>query len=660
MSSAAKLVTKARNQFRRGDFDASSTTAARALKADPRDVEALNVRACALIELGKAPDACRDLEKAILLDADNPGLIRNLATAQRKAGRPEAAKQSLMSLVKQGPVDLEILLELAETFNELGEYPQAQKLLGQAMKLAKAEPRIGMLLSQTHAGAGDFETALKLAEAAMRLAGESPQSAENAASIAYKAQRWKLAEELYARVIEADPGNVTAMASYATTLTKQGFHRRAVAALEAFNADRQDPDISIRLAESCFYAGYADRAVKHAEKAIARQGETVAALCYLGRAYLGLGRLDDAIDVLKRAIALEPGNLLAYDYLAEAGRGELDDQHVELLEGAKSHKDITEEGLARVGFTLGRVYERRGEFDRAFENFAAANRTLEDHRARFGKAYDAKQTVDGFEALKRDFSRDYFEAVAGHGSESKTPVFVIGMPRSGTTLVHQMLAAHSEVEGAGELNEMHQLTGELTRLRAKGESAAFRDAVCADARDIAERYLAVLQEGREGARRVVDKMPPNFKHLGLIHAVFPKARVIHIRRNPVDTCLSIFVNHFSEHYRYSTNLGNIGHYYLQYLALMEHWRRNAPFEFLEIDYEALVAEPEPHGRRMVEFIGVDWEEGCLDLSRAKSAVATFSASQVRGSINRRSVEKWRRYEGHLAPLLEALGDAAPA
>ena len=232
-------------------------------------------------------------------------------------------------------------------------------------------------------------------------------------------------------------------------------------------------------------------------------------------------------------------------------------------------------------------------------------------------------------------------------SDSIRPVFIVGLPRSGTSLVEQIIASHPGVFGAGELNFWGIQAKNLENVKiGKNVSGTML-------REMACKYLDHLSSFNGSAARVVDKMPGNFAHLGLIHSVFPNARIIHIRRNPIDTCLSIYTQKFSASHNYANDLADLAHYYREYHRLMRHWSAVLPPDvIMDLPYEALLEDQEGWSRKLIDFLGLDWDECCLDYQKTERRVATASKWQVRQKIYKTSVERWRNYEKFLGPLLE--------
>ncbi|HHJ16545.1 MAG TPA: sulfotransferase, partial [Gammaproteobacteria bacterium] len=311
-------------------------------------------------------------------------------------------------------------------------------------------------------------------------------------------------------------------------------------------------------------------------------------------------------------------------------------------------------GRKNLHFCLGNLYDRSGDYDKAFEHYRTGN----DLRK---VDWDPRANSAQVDAIIRAFSREYLVTAPEAGTRSEKPVFVLGMPRSGTSLVEQILASHPAVHGAGELTDLPQLVQQLPALLPTPAPypgcAPLLNQKALDT--LAGRYLERLDALAPDALRVVDKMPGNFSFLGLIELLFPDARVIHCVRDPVDTCLSCYFQDFSGSQFYSYDLGHLGAFYRDYARLMAHWKQVLRIPMLEVAYEELVADQEAVSRRMIEFCGLDWDERCLQFHENRRFVATSSYDQVRRPIYSSSVDRGRHYRPHLAPLIDALRAEQP-
>jgi hypothetical protein len=305
-----------------------------------------------------------------------------------------------------------------------------------------------------------------------------------------------------------------------------------------------------------------------------------------------------------------------------------------------------------AGFALGKALDESGRYDEAFAHYAEANSLVKRFRASVGDRYDPRAVHRLNDQMFEVFTPNYFEQRRGWGEPSELPVFIVGMPRSGTTLVQQIAASHSLVHGAGELGDIADIAktfgGSDVRSAALGWD---RDSVKA----VAQRHIQRLQALRGNAPRVIDKAPSNVHHLGLIALLFPSARVIFCRRDARDTCLSCYFQWFARGNTFSFDLAHCGHEYLATDRLMNHWRRTLPLAMLDVQYEELVADLEGRSRRLLDFLSLPWEPACLEFHRTETTILTSSSWQVRQPIYQSSVGRWRHYERHLRPLLEVLG-----
>jgi tetratricopeptide (TPR) repeat protein len=299
-----------------------------------------------------------------------------------------------------------------------------------------------------------------------------------------------------------------------------------------------------------------------------------------------------------------------------------------------------------------RIYEQNGDYPKAFTHFTAANEADKI-------PFDLERYRAWVDATIAQFSPETLARRRAGATRSDAPVFVIGMPRSGTTLVEQIIARHPEAGGAGELDRLWKIGQRLHYYDTSGTFVATIDAKpAAETAMLGERYVSLLKFFAPKARRIVDKLPHNFELLGLIALLLPDARVVHLRRNAVDTCLSCYQTRLNDVHGYSRDLATLGLYYREYARLMAHWRKVLPLKFLDLDYEKLTQDFEAETRRLIAFLDLPWDPACLSFHEATAAVRTFSRNQVRNPIYQTSVGRWRCYEKELQPLIAALGDLA--
>ena len=369
----------------------------------------------------------------------------------------------------------------------------------------------------------------------------------------------------------------------------------------------------------------------------------------LGAIFLELGKIEEATSHLRESLRLNPDNLRAYVPLAEIGSVTLTNDELNKLDVIAKDDQTSSGDRADAYYALGMCHDRAAQFDAAFECFHQGSK-LKD--ASFDVAKHAKYIADTIDV----FDEKCF-ATKLRGSDSDRPVFIVGMPRSGTTLTEQILASHPNMQGVGERGEVRALKNSLqARIGSAFEfPQAAADLNNQQLEEFAQECLDIDRELPASIKRVVNKLPGNFQVLGLIASLFPNARVIHCRRNALDTCLSCFFQNF-QHLDYTFDLGNIGEFYVLYRRLMEHWEKVLPLPIFNVNYEEMTNDSEPLIRRMVKFLDVEWDESCLNHQRNKSTVRTASKWQVRQPIHNKSVNRWKNYEKHIGVLIEKLDE----
>ena len=306
-------------------------------------------------------------------------------------------------------------------------------------------------------------------------------------------------------------------------------------------------------------------------------------------------------------------------------------------------------------WAAGKIADDSGQYDRAWPHFVAG-KTLDYPE------YDIGRQIEIAAAMKETFTASFFEERKEAAHQSNRPVFVIGMPRSGTTLIEQIIASHGKADSGGEIAYFNRISNRLAFV-SSGPEAFVKYASALEIKDLksmATGFLALLDRISPSAKRVVDKMPHNFERLWLIALLFPNATYIHSVRNPLDTCLSLFSNGMTDTHAYSRTLDDLGRYYCMYRDLVEHWRNHAPVRIYDSVYETLVSHAQTASRQLIDETGLPWDDACLRHQGGTRAIRTLSHRQARQPIYQTSVKRWRRYENHLGPLRQALGDFALA
>lgn len=459
----------------------------------------------------------------------------------------------------------------------------------------------------------------------------------------------------YKKALALDPENASCWSAFGKCLANMGQNQAAVIAYEnAVSRKPRDPKLLVLAGWARYRNDEFTEALALYDRALAIKPRFPAALLGKAQQYLALGDSAAACGCYEAVLEMQSDCAEALFRLTGLySRDELRPM-IERAEKALA-RDREAQGAIRLHFTIAKGYQRLGENDEAFSWFASGNAEM---RKKTG--FDREKVRESIDATIEAFRPEVFETLAGAASETRLPVFIVGMPRSGSTLVEQIISSHPEVSDAGEFPKMTGTALLLSSLRG-GQLSYPRDIARFDAAPLAALgadYLDALSLGRpEDSKRITDKLLSNFLHVGLIHILFPNATIIHCRRDPMAVGLSCFTQMFSavHHLAYTNDLSDLGFYYRQYARLMAHWRDVLPQgRMFEVDYEEMVANQEAMSRGLIEHIGLPWDDACLEFYKLERSVRTASIGQVRKPVYKSSVEGWRKFERHLAPLREAI------
>jgi Tfp pilus assembly protein PilF len=550
-------------------------------------------------------DALQALNTAVRLLPDDAGAHNNLGNALARHGRLAAAVASFRRALHLRPDFAEAHNNLGRAAFDLGEFDQASASCRRALDLnpryAEACDNLGSALLAL----GLIDDALTSFRRALAIDPQFVEAHTNLGAVLLRLGQPDAAAASYRQALQLNPQLAAAHCNLGIAQRLQG--RTAEAQASCRNALAIDPQCAAAfavLAECCADCGEFAQAEGLFRRAISIEAESP-------EAWAGLARLR------KMSHTDAP-------WLAQVQR---------IVEkGLPPHREIC------LRYAIGKYFDDVRDFEQAFVQFRRANELTAQRRA----AHDRRQLTQTVDLIARSYDRDWVRRPRTGAVDSNRPVFIVGMLRSGTTLAEQILASHPAVFGAGELTFWNQA------------AAAYRPGE-ANLAALGADYSRVLQTLSGDALRVIDKMPTNFAHLGLIHAALPDARIIHMRRNPLDNCLSIYCQHFETTVSYANDLEDLAHYYTEYHRVMEHWRSTLPENVvLDVPYEGLVADQETWSRKMLEFVGIPWDPCCLEFHRTQRTVITASKWQVRQRMSAASVARWRNYEKFLAPLLPLL------
>ena len=398
-------------------------------------------------------------------------------------------------------------------------------------------------------------------------------------------------------------------------------------------------------------------AVQSYQKAVSIDPELPGAHIGLGHVLKTVGDQEGGIAAYRRAIELRPNFGETYYSLANLKTFRFTEQDVEAMSERLANESLPVECRVHFAFSLGKAFEDQKNYDQAFKHYALANQLHRDTIA-----YDPVQTGVAHERMREIFSTDYFASrSAQSGCSGADPIFIVGLPRSGSTLLEQILASHSLVDGTSELPDISMIAQGLTQPRSgQAFPLCMPDLSDSRVRELGEQYLEQTRRHRGAAPFFTDKMPNNFAYVGFIKTILPNAKIIDARRHPMDSCFGCFKQHFARGQTFTYDLFELGEFYLEYCQLMHHWDEVLPGQVLHVQYEEVVADLETQVRRILEFCDLPFEQGCVDFHQTERAVRTASSEQVRQPIYSGSVQTWKRFEAHLEPLRDILQPVFPS
>jgi tetratricopeptide (TPR) repeat protein len=639
ISALVKLV----NQERLGEAEHSARTL---LKAYPGAGMLWKILSVAQLRQGKdALPALRKTAELMPLDAE---AHRNLGAALHDQGQWALALESFRRALELAPNDADCLVEAADALRALGRAREAVSLYQQALQHDPTHVEAQNNLGNAFLQLAQFAEAAACYRLALRLRPADVQILCNLGHVLRELGQRREAVPLYTQAIKLDPRRYDVHWNLGTVLFELRRFREAVACFT--QAIKLKPDY----APAHLSMGLAMRqqrrpaeAEASCQAALAIDPNYVEALSFLGELRADRGRFEEAEELFRRTIAINPN--FSFSYFSIATHRKMSTADSAWLQGVETllarQPPLAHEISLRYG--LGKYFDDVGQYASAFENYRQANELTK----RYGSSYDREKLTQRVDQIMHCFDAAFVRDPPNQGSSSELPVLIVGMPRSGTSLTEQILASHPAVFGAGEVPfwdgafnvyQKAALSGPVDPTLLPGMAAAYL-----------ERFAAASA----GVLRVVDKLPGNFLYAGMIHSAFPRARIIHMQRHPLDTCLSIYFQNFFGMGPYANDLDNLAHYYGEYLRITNHWRAVLPATvLLEVPYEALIEDQEGWSRKMVEFIGLSWDPKCLDFHQTERAVITASKWQVRQKIHSASAGRWRHYEKFVGPLRAALGD----
>lgn len=621
------------------------------------------------------------LEHAVALRRSHTGYKRMLARAYRTAARMEDAAAILEHALRQEPGHPEMMLNLGVIKFTQGKKNSGIDLCRRGLRIGtklfgrriavQAATKIGTVVGYTRhlfdpirnrnaqvafecgqlcMRFGDTETAINFYETAMSLAPEDCLVASQLGPLLVSHEQFSASIPLLEKAVSAFPENVPLRTDYAIALTNMLCFDDAIDVLESiFSQGEETPRALLVLGKAQTGAGHAKKARKSFKRALTLAPNSAAVHLALGQNLQEEGAIEEANRYFFDTLAISSGHATAYEFLTRNKAITPDSEYFDRLQAILKDGSGNASDRMRLHFAAANILEQADQIEAAFEHFTAGN-DLKD------VVFDPEQYAKHIDRLIKTFNVDFFTKVESWGNHDDRPVFIVGMPRSGISLVEKIMENNRGIFSAGELETFNEFADTLAE--RSGSEAGYPECIADITSKIVEaltsEHLSKPVELAPHAHRNADTMPRNFLHVGLIATLFPNARIIHCRRDPLDTCFSIYGHDFSGDHAYAYNQANLGRYFREYERLMNHWQSVLPGNILDVQYEELIANQEAETKRVLEYCGLDWDENRRPLDKPYRTTQAWGSQQVRRPTHEASASRWKKFAAHLQPLLNEL------
>lgn len=649
-----KLLNAGRKFHQSGNLDKAMQCYQHALNLQPGNPEIYNLMGVVALNTGQNEVAKELFLTAITLNENQALYHRNLATSQLRLAENKDAEKACRRSISLDDSDSIAYTNLGAALFELQHYSEAVAPLETAIMLNKLNASAMTLLAKVKNKLQCYSEAEPVALAASNLAANNAEAmAELAIALRYNGKPVE-AINVGEQLIKLEPGIAEHYVSLAKTYIELG--KSAEAEKAARNAIKLEPDnamaYSVLAAAVVESLGW-DEARKNIDRAIALDSTEEQFIIQKASILELMGETRKSFELIKplvhnRKFVNTPA-LMTYATLAEKFGHEKN--AAKILESVLNNSGLPDLVRLTLSFSAGKLFDRQKKYDKAFGYFAKAN-SLKP------REYKRETAERLYKNIKENFNADFLESAPCSSASGEGMIFIVGMPRSGTSLTEQILASHPQVKAAGELKQIDNVCTTLPAVAGYAEAypiyaANLTPDVLNDAAKMYMDYINTLFPDNTG--KITDKMPLNFIYLGMIYLMFPQAKIIHCNRDPIDTCLSCyFLNFSTSGLSFAYNLEDLGHQYQLYMSLMSHWKSTLPVDIYELKYEMLVDSPDSEVPKLLEFCGLEWDDACLQHHKSSLTTVTASYEQVRQPIYKSSVKRWKNYEKHIGKLIQAL------
>jgi tetratricopeptide (TPR) repeat protein len=686
----AKAIEMAGQLYSRGQYAQAARVCSQIIGARPGNADAHNIRGVSLAALGQIDEGVAALKRAVKINGQAASYHANLGEILRQAKRLDEAADAVAEAIRLDPDNAQAQNNLGIIHYERRQFRDAVECYRRALELrpnmAEALNNLGNALRLT----GDIDGSIHAYQEALTQRVVYPEVYNNLGALLQQDRKFEEAEHALRKAIQQNPRYIEAHNNLAQLLSSQKQEVEALRILgEALKFAPKNVQTLLLTAKIQLRRNALGAAEQATKLALKEEPDNAEALTVLGQIYHETDRYEEALEVLDKAVEKMPDNPEALNFYGVALKsvGRLDEAREHILKALKINdamygayanlNDLVDfsEGVGEelfnrmeaifesvpnaeadqflaLHFAYAKALDDRGQHEKALEHYITGGRMK-----RTQLDYKESDTHGFFDAIRAAFPKEAFENRKFAGLNDERPVFIVGMPRSGSTLVEQILSSHPDVYGAGEVKHLSRALGQLRdRFPSLPKYPEMVGKITPAQLDIvAKNYQQALAQGAGEAKRITDKLLTNYFFLGLINLLLPTAKVINTRRDPVDTCLSGFTKLFKDDMPHSYDLSELGRYYGKYRELMEHWEKVLPEGFMTVvHYEDVVADTEKEAKRLIEFLGLPWDDKCVDFHKSDRPVKTASVAQVRKPIYNTSVERWKKYGPGLQPLVDAI------
>ena len=634
--------------MRGGDFLRAQSLLETSLAGTPHWTEALYCLAVCQRKLGRHGDALTSLKQLVGYDPDNARAYQERGYVLDELREATAAIEAFEHATRLNPA----LFASWRALARFSDYPHAAAAAREAQRLEGLPRELVAVASWLYQG--QLPKAEELCRQFLKRQPRHPEAMRLLAAIASQLQVYDDAEVLLENAVALHPNYLRAKLDYVEVLhRRQKFSAALAQAQSLTQAEPDNPAFLLILGHAQQGAGEFAAAQVSYQRAKALAPQLTSATVALGNAQKTIGQTAQAIAAYEEAIRSQPDYGEAYWSLSNLKTYRFKQTQIEAMQRLLEKPLLSEVNQTYLCFALGKAFEDQQDYDSSFRYYHRGNE-LRSAQLR----YDRSQLESALSHQRTCFDRQFFAERQQGGCPAPDPIFVVGLPRAGSTLLEQILSAHSDVDATMELSSVLSIAHGFGAQRAGKPTRRYPDVLAelsaAERTQLGEQYLRDAAEHRGGAPFFVDKMPNNFRHIALLKLILPNAKIIDARRNPMACCFSGYKQLFAEGQEFSYRLEDLAHYYQQYVEIMRHWEQALPGTVLRVDNEALIEDPEGQIRRMLDFCGLKFEVGCLNFHENSRAVRTPSSEQVRQPIYRSAVHQWQHYSEHLKPLSEAL------